>query len=83
MCPEDRSPHGHRRRLDRPEGWPHTVRLFECVRAVEESSPETSYPFINEVRPGEMLVGFNHVLKSWHGVQAKLVRISERALLGV
>jgi len=30
-----------------------------------------------------MLVGFNHVLKSWHGVQAKLVRISERALLGV
>lgn len=45
------------------------LREFQCVRAVEESRPETSYPFINEVRPGEMLVGFNHVLKSWHGVQ--------------
>ena len=55
---------------------------LECVRAVEENRPETSYPFINEVSPGEMLVGFNHVLKGWHGVQANAFRIRERTLLG-
>ena len=54
-----------------------------CVRAVEADYPQTSYPFINEISPGVMLVGFNHVTKGWHSVRAKLFRVSEAILLGV
>ncbi len=52
-----------------------------CVRALEQEYPQVSYPFLYEANPGEMLVGFNHVMRSWNRVQAKLFRIREKTLL--
>ncbi len=66
--------------LSEDDGATWTAPL-ECVRALEEEYPQTSYPFISEISPGEMLVGFNHVMSGWNRVQAKLFRISEQTLL--
>ncbi len=56
---------------------------LECVRALEQEYPQTSYPFMSESRPGEILVGFNHVMSGWQRVRAELFRIHEETLLTV
>ena len=63
---------------DEGETW---TEPLECVRALEAEYPQTSYPFICEIDPGEMLVGFNHVMSGWQRVRVKMFRISESALL--
>ena len=70
--------------LDSPEiGDEEYDRLFAELKALEQEYPQTSYPFMSESRPGEILVGFNHVMSGWERVRAELFRIHEETLLTV
>lgn len=57
---------------DDGQSW---TKPVECIR-----SEQMSYPFILEVRPGQLLVGCNHVMAGWKQVKPVLFRVSEHAL---